>query len=77
LEAVLERRDDDDHYLHDDDRKAIEKFLVHIRQRLTALRKKMEFLSRRSPVHSAHGSPRLYQQPSPPIPASSPGPALR
>jgi serine/threonine-protein kinase ULK/ATG1 len=25
LEAVLERRDDDDHYLHDDDRKAIEK----------------------------------------------------
>lgn len=73
LEAMLEKRDDDEMNLDDDDKKLIDKFLVNIRQRLNAIRKKMDGLARRSPIHSAHGSPHLrHLSPSPgPTPSSS------
>ncbi|KAF8247601.1 Pkinase-domain-containing protein [Wilcoxina mikolae CBS 423.85] len=67
LEATLEKRDDDDMNMDDDDTKLIEKFLIHIRARLGAIRKKMDGLSRRSPVHSAHGSPHLHHLPPSPV----------
>lgn len=78
LEAMLDKRDDDDAMLVTDDRQLIEKFLLHIRQRLNAIRKKMDGLTRRSPAHSAHGSPHPNYLPPSPVPASaSPVPGQR
>ena len=91
LEAMLEKRDDDEMNLDDDDKKLIDKctlplhpplseitetdplgiVLVNIRQRLNAIRKKMDGLARRSPIHSAHGSPHLRHLSPSPGPTSS------
>jgi serine/threonine-protein kinase ULK/ATG1 len=73
LEAVLEKRDDEATLITDDRQLIekcmspsfveemgethINSVILHIRQRLSTIKKKMDGLSRRSPTHSAHGSP--------------------
>ncbi|KAI5779529.1 hypothetical protein EDC01DRAFT_303917 [Geopyxis carbonaria] len=80
LEAVLERRDDDEEDMDQDDTKYIEQMLVSIRARLSQLRTKLAALSRtskRSSVHSVHGSPHMHHPPSPGAMSPSPSPMLR
>ncbi|KAI5806385.1 hypothetical protein BZA77DRAFT_367607 [Pyronema omphalodes] len=69
LEAILEKRDDDGETVEEDDRRVIEKFLANINNRYLQIKKKMDALARRSPVHSQHGSPGLQHLPPSPITA--------
>jgi serine/threonine-protein kinase ULK/ATG1 len=87
LEAVLEKRDDEATLITDDRQLIekcmypsfmaysgetdINLVILHIRQRLNTIRKKMDGLSRRSPTHSAHGSPYPSYMPPSPVPASA------